>query len=249
MRLLPENRTTALSRLGYELYTYNGRVSDAPRQIKHLLHGQPSGIYVVDYRNNRVAGNRLEVKKEERPVQAYLQAAKDYLNRQGWLFSQIVSGQFIHFDTRDDQRASNQIMSVLDYQPDGYYAVLGKQFVGPFYHAIDLVDELMQMLVPKVLKGFKEVASTANDSPFAYQFTAFNNDRGGVITEGPVDQGLVLAYVSAFEGSERFGRMATLGPYMFELMYQFSIASNLNDSRYMRGLQNAAIELVGYVNS
>lgn len=241
MRLSNDQRGTALKRLGYELYTHDGKVANAPRQIRHLLRDVPAGVYPVNYALNRVAGERLAGAKSDRMLQAYLQAAKDVLNREGWSFSQILErGYFVHFDGNDVT-----VERTLQNMPDGYYAVKGKHFMGPYQHAIDLVDDMINETFPKVLKGLAVEEPVAQDD---FMFTEFNDDNGGVITLGPVDSGTVIAFIPKSPVSRQFARTATLSPVMFDIIYQLSIASSLN-SRNLQGLQNMAIEIVGHINS
>lgn len=244
-----KNRVEALKRMRYDVYDYTGALDKAPRSIRHLLRDLPKGQYVVNYHLNRVVPTPLFGDNKERIISAYTMAGHDLLAREGWLFYQHIvddlGSRFLHFDVEPFSRLAVEANAATVGREPGFYAYKAPNAYGPFDSPIAIIDEMLLIHKPKLLDGLAEVqtASTA-----LLELTEFPEGRGGVVTEGPFDKGLVVAFLPFTPYAQRVGRYAVLGDEMFGILYELAVSQYLSP-KAVGALQNRARVIVGDINS
>jgi hypothetical protein len=248
MVLSNENRLAVLERAGWSFFDYSGKIQDAPRQIRHLVRELQKGTYTVNLKINRVVSTPLPKNPQEKAVIAYVQAFKDTFNLSGWKFFEKLirdnTTAYVHFDAQPYSDTAKNCERLTINRDNGYFASRGDVVVGPYTYPVDLTDALVETQLSPLVDGLTEQQSVAGQ----WLFTEFPNHQGGLITDGPVEQGVVMAYLPQHANSTEFGRLAVVAPDMFKLIYEMAshAVATSNDVALWQG---QARLLVGHVNS
>lgn len=248
MVLTNEQRLEVLNRAGWQLFEYDGKIANAPRQIRHLVRELDKGTYVVNFKISRVAPVPLPKNKVDQAVAAYVQAFKDTFNLSGWVFFQkLVQDNtigYLHYDAAPHTPTAKKCEELTIGRDNGYFAARGNTVVGPYTYPVDLTDALIETQLSPLVEGMTETQAVAGQ----WLFTEFPNHQGGIISDGPVEQGVVMAYLPQHPNSQEFGRLAVVAPDMFKLIYEMAshAVATPNDVALWQG---QARMVVGHVNS